>query len=186
MTSKKSKKKFRKFDSTFEPNEGLHQLEMKATSVQRPRSRSITIQSGLINPLYVKNCGCCSILVVDDQYINRYIILQYAEKYDIRIDEAEDGMEAVAMVKETNKKKCCDGYYLILMDLNMPIMGGIEASRAILELKSSHQMSQILCIVAVTAFVSEKEKEKCLKAGMVDFIPKPFSLSRFARLISLH
>lgn len=70
------------------------------------------------------------------------------------------------------------------MDLNMPVMGGIEASRKILDLKLRLDTSPLLKIIAVTAFANETEKEKCLKAGMSDFIPKPFTISEFVRLIS--
>ena len=48
-----------------------------------------------IHQMFNKECGCPSILIVDDQYINRFIILKYAEKYGIICDEAEDGAEAL-------------------------------------------------------------------------------------------
>ena len=87
------------------------------------------------------------------------------------------------MVKTLGSKQCCKGYCLVLMDLNMPIMGGIEATTKILTLKVKQEASPFLEVVAVTAFVSEKEKDKCLKVGMTDFIPKPFTISEFVRLI---
>ena len=142
------------------------------------------IENPVINPIYKRPWKCASILIVDDQYINRFIIAQYAQKYDIPCDEAEDGEEAVHMVLESNKRQCCPGYHLILMDLNMPVMGGIEATREILKYKKQNMISSFIEIIAVTAFVSEKEKEKCIKVGMNDFIPKPFAISDFVQLVA--
>jgi CheY-like chemotaxis protein len=183
---KRQKKKVRKILSTIEGTNQIVKLEVKSILKSRPRSKSISGQQPKINPLFQKECGCPGILVVDDQYINRYIILQYAEKYDINWAEAEDGLEAVNMVKEAARKMWCRGFHLILMDLNMPLMGGIEASKEILKLKSELQTSPNLSIIAVTAFVSEKERQKCFKAGMADFIPKPFKMVRFLSLVTLY
>lgn len=63
------------------------------------------------------------------------------------------------VVKES-EKACCSGYQLVLMDLNMPVMGGIEAAQEIIKLKRASKLNPYLEIVAVTAFVSDKEKEK--------------------------
>lgn len=134
--------------------------------------------------MFQKHCEWPGILIVDDQYINRFIIQQYAQKYNVKCDEAEDGEEAVYKVKEAAKHNWCKGYSLILMDLNMPVMGGIEASRKILDLKLRLKTSPLLIIIAVTAFANETEKEKWMSVGMSDFIPKPFTISEFVRLIS--
>lgn len=66
----------------------------------------------------------------------------------------------------------------------MPVMGGIEATREIVRLKIRGEISPFITIIAVTAFVSEKEKEKCLNVGMSDFIPKPFTITDFVRLVA--
>ena len=182
----------RKIQSSIE--ETHNQIEMRMLS--RPRSRSISesrwdnikfsdiidLENPDIHPEYRRECGWSAILIVDDQFINRFIILQFAERYNVNWDEAEDGEEAVNLIKLKAQNKCCKGYSLVLMDLNMPIMGGIEATKAIIELKRKWEVSQDLSIVAVTAFASETEKEKCLSVGMSDFIPKPFTISQFLYL----
>lgn len=173
-------------------------LDVRGIKKTRARSKSIEcnpkrvkfadfidIENPDIWQIYKKPCGWASILVVDDQYINRFIIQQYAEKYNIPIDEAEDGEEAVSKVKEAGHKRCCRGYSLILMDLNMPVMGGIEATRELIKSKIRHEILPYIEIVAVTAFVSDKEKDKCLKVGMTDFIPKPFTINDFVRLVCI-
>jgi CheY-like chemotaxis protein len=147
-------------------------------------TNSIKLDGSEIDEMFQKHCECPGILIVDDQYINRFIIQQYAIKYKIKCDEAEDGEEAVNKVREAGKQTWCKGYSLILMDLNMPVMGGIEATREIIDLKMRLITSPLLSIIAVTAFVNETQKEKCLSAGMSDFIAKPFAISDFVRLIS--
>lgn len=62
------------------------------------------------------------------------------------------------------------------MDLNMPRMDGIQATKEILHYKQEGIVHKDLEIVAVTAFASEEEKRKCEQAGMVDFIRKPVSI----------
>ena len=173
LCQKPPKLVFRKIMSQKDNIKMNQQLEFNKNKATRSRSRSIClmrrkikfadmidIDKVEIQPIFTKACGCASILIVDDQYINRFIILKYAEKYGIICEEAEDGEEAVNKCKQAGKKNCCKGFNLVLMDLNMPIMGGIEATQEIIKAKINHEVSPCIEIIAVTAFVSEKEKEK--------------------------
>ena len=190
---------FRKIVSQKDNIKANQQLEFSVNNLPKSRSRSIwlmrrkikfaemiDIDTVEIQPMFKKACGWASILVVDDQYINRFIIVKYAEKYGIIWDEAEDGEEAVIKWKQAGEKNWWKGYNLVLMDLNMPIMGGIESTIEIIKWKQNHMVSQWIEIIAVTAFVSEKEKEKWLSIGMSDFIPKPFTITDFVRLIGIY
>jgi CheY-like chemotaxis protein len=136
-----------------------------------------------VNNKFIKSCGCPSVLIVDDQYINRFIITEYCKKLGILYIEADNGQEAVEIAKEEARKLCWNGFQLILMDLNMPILGGIEASKLILDYKHQHHISQDTQIIAVTAFPTESEKEKWLAAGMSGFRTKPFSFVDFCELL---
>ena len=80
---------------------------------------------------------------------------------NVIIIEALDGKEAVRQFLETIPD-------LILMDIQMPVMNGHEATIKIRELGGSN-----IPIIAVTAGVSDEEKEKCIKIGMNDYVPKP-------------
>ena len=106
------------------------------------------------------------------------------KKYNILWDEAGDGKQAVDMIKAAAMKPWCKGYSLILMDLNMPVMGGIEATSQIIHLKDNRELPRTIKVIAVTAFASESEKRKWYKAGMSEFIPKPFKIFDFVRLVS--
>lgn len=102
------------------------------------------------------------ILVVEDHAINRRVLCQVLAKMGYQADEAVDGQEAVAAAMKTV-------YDLIFMDLRMPNMGGIEATRWIRE----HYNKQHLRIVALTGEATEESRDRCLAAGMDDFLPKP-------------
>ena len=66
----------------------------------------------------------------------------------------------------------------------MPVLGGVEATKQIVQLIHEFKIIKELKIVAVTAFPSESEKEKCIKAGMSDYFIKPFTINDFKSLIS--
>jgi CheY-like chemotaxis protein len=102
-------------------------------------------------------------LVAEDDPVNREIIQAVLEESGLTVDLAEDGVQAVDLAT-------LGGYDLILMDIQMPRMGGLEATQRI---RRSHSAASIP-IIALTAGVSSGEAAKCLDAGMSDFIGKPF------------
>ncbi len=115
-----------------------------------------------------------TILVADDNAINRKIAKALFKKLGYEIDLAENGREVLEAVKY---KK----YSLIFMDMQMPIMDGIEAT---LRLKKMYSFDKSPIVIALTANVLKEHKEKCLEAGMEGFITKPFNIQEVAQLIS--
>jgi PAS domain S-box-containing protein len=105
-----------------------------------------------------------TILLVEDNEINQLVATKNLEKYDLDIVIANNGLEAIEYVKTHN-------FDLILMDLQMPIMGGIEATQKIrkIDLKSTTP------IVAMTAAVMEKDKALTEEAGMNAHLAKPLN-----------
>jgi CheY-like chemotaxis protein len=110
------------------------------------------------------------LLVVEDNVINQKIAMASLKKLGISTDIANNGKIAIDMINEQQ-------YDLILMDVQMPIMSGIEATIALREsgLKTP--------IIAMTANAIKGDKEKCLKAGMDDYISKPFRQKELAEKI---
>jgi PAS domain S-box-containing protein len=103
------------------------------------------------------------VLVVDDEPVNSEIASILLEDAGFRVDQAEDGVQAVDMASRT-------AYGAILMDMQMPRMDGLNATRNILQLPGYASVP----IVATTGNAFAADKARCLAAGMVDFIAKPF------------
>lgn len=104
------------------------------------------------------------ILVVEDQEDNRQIIRDLLSTTDYQIIEAANGEEALAAVARERPD-------LILMDIQMPILDGYEATRRI---KADPRLSSIP-IIAVTSYALSGDDEKARAAGCNDYVPKPYS-----------
>lgn len=110
------------------------------------------------------------ILIVDDNKINVMVITRQLEKAikKAEVHVANNGVEAIDQVEKNY-------YDLILMDLMMPLMGGIEATKIIR--RHTDNFKKHTPIIALTANVEEKALEKCYQIGMNDYITKPFDIN---------
>ena len=125
-----------------------------------------SVQTSLSAPTALADIPLNStILVVDDNYINRLLAGKVLGKWGIKVDFAENGEMALAKVQKIP-------YDLILMDLQMPVMDGLEATRAIRKLSGDYYRK--IPIIALTASIVSKEKMKIFECGMNDFVMKPF------------
>lgn len=105
------------------------------------------------------------ILLVEDNEINQIVASQYLKNMDLNVTIANNGKEAVEIIKQKE-------FDIILMDLQMPIMDGIEATKEIKKLKDRNNIP----IVAMTAAAMSKDKENSFEAGMVAHISKPIDI----------
>jgi len=114
------------------------------------------------------------ILIVEDNKINMFLIKTLILKIipNCIIYEATDGKEAINQYKKINPA-------MILMDIQMPIMNGYEATREIRKLEHLYSIP----IIAITAGTVIGEKEKCLEAGMNDYIPKPIVKDTLEKIV---
>ena len=103
------------------------------------------------------------ILVADDVLTNRYVALGILKKMGLDADGVENGMEALAAIQSTS-------YDLILMDVHMPVLDGLDATR---QIRNAEKGRRRIPIIALTAAAMQEERENCLAAGMDDFVPKP-------------
>lgn len=109
------------------------------------------------------------ILLVDDDAVNRELIRTYLSMSGFLTVEAENGQKAVARCED-------ERYDLIIMDIGLPDFDGVRATEKIL--KSDSSLNKQTPIVALTASTVYKERDRCLKAGMVAFLTKPIDFDK--------
>ena len=113
------------------------------------------------------------ILMVEDNAMNREVMYLLLEELEYMPDIANDGLEAVQMVAAKD-------YDIVLMDVMMPAMDGYKATSEIKKLKGPLESPTI---IAMTANAFKEDREKCLKAGMDDYIAKPINVELLEKLL---
>jgi len=111
------------------------------------------------------------ILLAEDNEVNQQLMSNILTQSGIHVEIVQNGKAAVETIRNTLEQNN-QLFDLILMDLQMPVMDGFSASLAIGDLVEKYQKNEIP-IIAITAHTSVHSREKCLRSGMVDFIPKP-------------
>ena len=104
------------------------------------------------------------VLLAEDEYINRVLIETILKQLGVEVSSVATGREAVA-------EACSGAYQLVLMDVQMDDIDGLEATRRIRKHESKH--GGHIAIIALTALAMSGDREKCLQAGMDDYLPKP-------------
>ncbi|UEG48669.1 PAS domain S-box protein [Ferruginibacter lapsinanis] len=111
------------------------------------------------------------VLIVDDNEMNRLVAATILKNYGVFTDEAVNGAEAVEKIKGNQ-------YDIVLMDVHMPIMNGIEATENIRK-----NISKELPVIALTAFALKDDNLRCLEVGMNDYLSKPFKEIQLVNII---
>ncbi len=132
-------------------------------------------QSNSGNDLINRRFDGLRILLVEDNDLNQEVASNFMKKHGVLVTAAWNGQDALDWLKR-------QPFDLVLMDLHMPVMGGIEATRRIRELPQYNNLP----IIAMTAAVMEEDQQKCKEVGMLDFICKPVEPEELARVLSLY
>ncbi len=115
-----------------------------------------------------------NILLVEDNVLNQKLIYLNLSKFNYLIEIANNGKEAVSLIKE---KK----YDLIIMDLMMPVMDGLEATTKIREYEK--EIDVYTHIIGLTANTFDADRDKCISHGMDEYMAKPFDLELFNEIL---
>lgn len=122
------------------------------------------------------NLSQCRILVAEDNLVNQKVIKAILDRAGICFVLVQNGQEAFLRYQ-------IDSFDLVLMDCQMPGLDGLEATSSIRQFET--QKNRKRCpIVALTANAMSGDRDKCLKAGMDDFLPKPFKNQDLLQKIS--
>ncbi len=140
----------------------------------RGGTRSMVTGAG---PIGTPRLAGIRILVVEDNAINQEVVRKILQNQGASVDVVDDGRQAVDWVHRRRGE-----IDLVLMDVQMPIMDGFEASTRI----RVDLQERDLPIIALTAGVRQTDKEKCLRAGMSDFVAKPLVVERLIQVIRSH
>ncbi|MBF0571431.1 MAG: response regulator [Candidatus Omnitrophica bacterium] len=111
------------------------------------------------------------VLVVEDQTPNQKLMKVYLDMFGCVSDYANNGREAIEMIRQNS-------YDICLMDIQMPVMGGLEATEII-----RREVNKDIPIIALTAAVMKEDHEKSLKSGMNDFLTKPMNHNKLKEQI---
>eukprot|EP01022_Parablepharisma_sp_SALTPOND_P005597 TRINITY_DN122_c0_g1_i1.p1 TRINITY_DN122_c0_g1~~TRINITY_DN122_c0_g1_i1.p1 ORF type:complete len:611 (+),score=51.89 TRINITY_DN122_c0_g1_i1:1013-2845(+) len=141
-------------------------------------------QEPTISPTHKKHldkaCKCPAVLLVDDNQMNLFVLNSYLKGTNITASVAYNGKEAIEAVLKKAKNKCCKKYDVIYMDINMPIMDGIEAANILTAMANSGEVLEMPIIALSAGASSEYKGEACFKEVM----EKPITKEKFIASVS--
>ncbi len=119
------------------------------------------------------------ILIVEDNDLNAKFAEIVLTKYHFKVDFATNGSLAI-------EKFLKNDYDLILMDIQMPLLNGIETTAQIRNYETQLSIEKPVVIIAVTAFALEHDRDHCLESGMNDYLTKPYRPAELIETIKKH
>lgn len=135
--------------------------------IQSSKSKILPVKKIPIQAEHTQKKNAACVLLVEDYRPNAMVAGIYLEQFGFEYEVAENGLEAVEKVK--NKK-----YHAILMDIQMQGLDGYQTTQAIRKFEKDSGREQVK-IIGVTAHALNQDRDKCLRAGMNDYLSKPFT-----------
>jgi len=112
------------------------------------------------------------ILLVEDDNINQNVMQLFLKRFGYQTDTASNGKEAVKLARENI-------YQLVIMDCQMPFMDGFEATKLI----KNDSLNKLTNVLALTANVDRKTRDRCIDSGMIDVMYKPVNMAEIRQYI---
>ncbi len=147
-------------------------------SLPLARSPSINTEANEAAPEFHPNRKDLQILVVDDEEINLRVMSSFAAKMASLVASATSGQEALGLFDTQH-------FDVVFMDVKMPGLDGIETTKRIRQFEEKNNRPASV-IIAVTAHALEEDRERCLQAGMDDYIAKPVGLAKLQLMVAKH
>ncbi|CAD8135894.1 unnamed protein product [Paramecium pentaurelia] len=164
----------------------LKEIEENKQTLQ-PLQSFIPQNQDTIQAYALKSTCCKRVLIVDDEYFNMMALQMLMQLYSAICDKAYNGMEAIEQLNEKLINPCskCQNscYQLIFLDINMPIMGGVETVKIIKRIMNNRIIKKVY-VIANTGFSDLETKEKAYDAGIDFFMTKPLNIMTFKSIAS--
>ncbi|MDY6905370.1 MAG: response regulator [Thermodesulfobacteriota bacterium] len=159
--------------------------ENTSAPLRTVKTQNIQDSDNLQKKKPAKDADPLRVLIVEDDNANQLICKNLIEKMGYSATVVNNGKEALDAIKHTS-------FDLVIMDIQMPVMNGIEATKAIRALEQEQEGNALssrqtrLPIIALTAHAMKGERERFLAAGMDDYFPKPINIPPFKTMIKKH
>ncbi|UGQ47221.1 response regulator [Massilia endophytica] len=119
--------------------------------------------------------SACRVLLAEDTEMNRTLVRILLTRLGCKVDEVVNGKQAVDALEHQR-------YDLVLMDCNMPVMDGFEATRLLRQREAERGLPRVP-VIALTASAFAGDRERCLSGGMDDFMNKPLQVEEFMEMV---
>ena len=147
------------------------QLRLAAREALKPASA--------VSPLLPRReIGLLRVLLAEDNEVNQLLAVTLLEEWGVTVDVVPDGLQALEALRNTR-------YDLVLMDIQMPYLDGIEAT-ARLRMPASGVLNPRVTVVAMTAHAMREDRQRCLDAGMDDYLAKPIEPDTLLGVLNRH
>ena len=163
--------------------------EYRARPLYQPLSRSALIQLLSNQPIFEHdiheefNGQGLHVLAVDDHLPNLIVLEALLGELNVKTTKALSGQEALEIIQKRIEKGLA-AFDVVFMDIQMPVMSGIDTTRAIRSLESTLENHKRLPIIALTAHALADEKQKLLQVGMDDYVTKPIQMEQIIQILT--
>ena len=162
--------------------------EYRARPLYQPLSRRELVQLLGNQPVFEQesedfNGQGLHVLAVDDHLPNLIVLEALLGELNVTTTKALSGQKAIDMIQQRIEQKL-PPFDLVFMDIQMPVMSGIDTTRAIRSLESTLDIGMQLPIIALTAHALADEKQKLLKVGMNDYVTKPIQMEQIIQILT--
>ncbi|WP_180009007.1 ATP-binding protein [Acinetobacter sp. YH16057] len=163
--------------------------EYRARPLHQPLSRTALVHLLSNEPWFDQeqheefNGQGLHILAVDDHLPNLIVLEALLSELNVKTTKALSGQEAIEII-QARQEQGLGAFDLIFMDIQMPVMSGVDTTRAIRSLESTFENHKRLPIIALTAHALSDEKQKLLQSGMDDYVTKPIQMDQIIQILT--